>query len=39
MFLIVWGYNNTGRSVFAAAVAVMVTVVWGPQTLARQKND
>ena len=22
-----------------AAVAVMVTVVWGPQTLARQKND
>ncbi len=66
--LIVWLYNNTGRSVFAvalfhatlnlswmlfpvygshfdmrlgglimAAVAVTVTVVWGPQTLARYR--
>ncbi len=68
--LIVWLYNNTGKSVFAvalfhatlnlawmlfpvygshfdmrlgglvmAAVAVVVTVVWGPQTLARYKNN
>ena len=67
--LIVWLYNNTGRSVFAvalfhatlnlawmlfpvdgshfdmrlgglvmAAVAVMVTVVWGPRTLARYNS-
>ena len=67
--LIVWLYNNTGKSVFAvalfhatlnltwmlfpvygshfdmrlgglvmAAVAVMVTVVWGPKTLARHKS-
>ena len=67
--LIVWLYNNTGRSVFAvalfhatlnltwmlfpvygshfdmrlgglvmAAVAVMVTVVWGPRTLARHNS-
>ncbi len=67
--LIVWLYNNTGKSVFAVAlfhatlnltwmlfpiygshfdmrlgglvmaiVAVMATVVWGPQTLARQKR-
>jgi uncharacterized protein len=67
--LIVWLYNNTGRSVFAAALfhatlnlswmlfpvygshfdmrlgglvmafaAVIVTVVWGPRTLARFKN-
>jgi uncharacterized protein len=67
--LIVWLYNNTGRSVFAvalfhatlnlswmlfpvhgshfdmrlgglimAAVAVTVTVVWGPRTLARYKS-
>lgn len=67
--LIVWLYNNTGKSVFAvalfhatlnlawmlfpvdgshfdmrlgglvmAAIAVTVTVVWGPQTLARQNS-
>lgn len=67
--LIVWLYNNTGRSVFAAALfhatlnltymlfpvygshfdmrlgglvmafaAAIVTVVWGPKTLARYKN-
>ena len=67
--LIVWLYNNTGRSVFAVALfhatlnlswmlfpiygshfdmrlgglvmaflAVTVTVVWGPQTLARHKS-
>ena len=67
--LIVWLYNNTGRSVFAvalfhatlnlawmlfpvdgshfdmrlgglvmAAIAVTVTVVWGPQTLARHHS-
>jgi uncharacterized protein len=67
--LIVWLYNNTGKSVFAvalfhatlnltwmlfpvygshfdmrlgglvmAAVAVTVTLVWGPQTLARYKS-
>ena len=67
--LIVWLYNNTGKSVFAVAlfhatlnlawmlfpvygshfdirlgglvmavVAIMVTVVWGPQTLAGHKN-
>ena len=67
--LIVWLYNNTGKSVFAvalfhatlnlawmlfpvdgshfdmrlgglvmAAIAVAVTVVWGPQTLARQNS-
>jgi uncharacterized protein len=67
--LIVWLYNNTGKSVFAAAlfhdmmnvsfflfpnfgshydprisgpiiafVAVIVTVVWGPLTLARYRN-
>jgi membrane protease YdiL (CAAX protease family) len=67
--LIVWLYNNTGKSVFAAALhhaianvswqlfpnygshwdpritglitvlaAVIVTVVWGPRTLARNRN-
>ena len=67
--LIVWLYNNTGKSVFAVAlfhatlnlawmlfpvygshfdirlgglvmagVAIIVTVVWGPQTLARHKS-
>ena len=64
--LIVWLYNNTGKSVFAAALfhaisnvstllfpeyydpritglitafaAVIVTVVWGPRTLARYRN-
>jgi membrane protease YdiL (CAAX protease family) len=67
--LIVWIYNNTGKSVFAAALyhaianvswqlfpnygshwdpritglitalaAVIVTVVWGPRTLARYRN-
>ena len=67
--LIVWLYNNTGRSVFAVAlfhatlnlawmlfpiygshfdirlgglvmtaVTIIVTVVWGPQTLARHKS-
>ncbi len=67
--LLVWLYNNTGKSVFAAALchamvnvswqlfpnygshydpritglitafaAVIVTVVWGPRTLARNKN-
>jgi uncharacterized protein len=68
--LIVWLYNNTGKSVFAVALfhatlnltwmlvpvhgshfamrlgglgrvftAAIVTVVWGPATLARFKND
>jgi hypothetical protein len=68
--LIVWLYNNTGKSVFAAAlfhdmvnvswllfpnygshwdpringliavfVAAVVTVVWGPRTLARYGNS
>jgi uncharacterized protein len=68
--LIVWLYNNTGKSVFAVALfhatlnlswmlfpvngshfdmrlgglvmaftATIVTVVWGPATLARYKND
>jgi uncharacterized protein len=65
--LIVWLYNNTGKSVFAASLfhaftnvsgiifssyydprvtgpiialaAVIVTVVWGPGTLARYSND
>jgi uncharacterized protein len=67
--LIVWLYNNTGKSVFAGALfhatlnlsymlfpvygshfdmrlgglvtafaAAMVTVVWGPRTLARYKH-
>lgn len=68
--LIVWLYNNTGKSVFAVALfhatlnlswmlfpiygshfdmrlgglgmiftAAIVTVVWGPRTLARYQND
>lgn len=68
--LLVWLYNNTGKSVFAAAVchatgnvswllfpiygsyynprvagliaaftAVIVTVVWGPRTLSRQRSS
>ena len=68
--LIVWLYNNTGKSVFAAAlfhdmsnvswqlfpnygshwdprivglivafVAAIVTIAWGPKTLARYRDD
>jgi hypothetical protein len=32
--LFTWLYNNTGHSVFAAA---LVTAVWGPRTLARRR--